>query len=381
MSNLCCSIRNKNQPNLRCLFNAKNGCKYCSIHITQTNVVDYNPKNEEFFSSIIDNPETSTNISTLYAFKELKENLPKINEIKLKEPQKKADIKKSIKNNDYNINTVADTYQDNEDDLEIKLLILVNNGDNVNIISELIGPVFHDITCSEDEHDPITYDPIWSWDNGKKVPAKINKYFMFSYTDNNGKIRCFTIFTIHDIINSGNYVHPVTTEKIPDIDIDRAKKLIEFYKQEIGLFSEQNDVSDEFKQKLRLTKLFNKFHVHSIYIEEDWLLSIDNSQNLSKIITETYKLIKNNLYSINPKLKTSNLFDNKEYHKLPKKGSKSDLEKLKSIMIEYIIDQWEKLIESADNPNNQVPIWILISGLSFVIPEIKQKFPNLEIML
>ena len=48
---------------------------------------------------------------------------------------------------------------------------------------------------------------------------------------------------------------------------------------------------------------------------------------------------------------------------------------------EYIVTEWEKLIQAADTPQNQIPIWILASGLSFVVPEVKQKFPDLEVML
>jgi len=159
--------------------------------------------------------------------------------------------------------------------------------------------------------------------------------------------------------------------------------------KKIDLFKQvdESTISPEFKLKNRLTRLFQKFHFHSIYFEESWLLSITDPTDLYKIITETEKLIANNIPSINGNLHSLNLFQNRPQKKHPRRVKKigrapvmiDDDDPI--ILKEYIIGEWEKLIGAADNPQNQIPIWILGSGISFVVPEIKQKYPDLEIML
>ena len=80
------------------------------------------------------------------------------------------------------VSTVGTTHQENEDELEIKVLILANEA-NENKWEKLIGPVFHDITVSEDQYDPVTLDSIWitsATDIAVRVPADVNRYFLFS---------------------------------------------------------------------------------------------------------------------------------------------------------------------------------------------------------
>nr|QZX43262.2 hypothetical protein [Mimivirus sp.] len=160
---------------------------------------------------------------------------------------------------------------------------------------------------SEDEYDPITYDAIWTIKNHNKIPGDINKYYLFSYLDSNDKIRCFTLFSIKDMLENekNDYKHPITQELIPEIDIQRARDLINIYKTKIGLFNDNYNThySDEYKLKCRISKLFKRFHIHSIFMEEKWLLSIDNQTKLDKIISETKKLIDSNIKIINPNLK------------------------------------------------------------------------------
>lgn len=406
MDSKCQSIRSKTQPNLRCLFNAKNGNKYCPLHLIQNNIIDFNPKNEEFFSTVTDNNNEHPQNTINPIYKQI--NLDTINSIGIKTfvtkdlnkkdngKDKTTGIKKKIKNSksvsskmlhEQKVTTIADSYQNTEDDLEMKLLILINNEENLEKISKLIGPAFNDLTLAEDNEDPVTYDQFWTVENGIKKPSGINRYFIFSYIDSNDKIRCFTIMSINDLISRNNLEHPITMEKIPEEDIIRAIELIDFYKKEIGLFNSSNmEISREFQIKHKLSNLFKKFHVHSIYLEENWLLDITNLSNLDKIIHETNKLISNNLVSINPNLKTFDLFKKKftVNSSKNKKILETDSNTTKETYIDaqwYIVEQWEKLIELADNINNQIPIWVLILGLSYVVPEIKQKFPDLEIML
>jgi hypothetical protein len=388
IKNICASIRSTNEPHLRCLMRTKNNEKYCAIHLSQKNIIDFNLVDEDILDLDIKISEP-TKIITNSITRKL--SLTTSNRSQQNTMNQIIKTEKESTMHEQKVSTIENSLRENEDELEIKLLILVND-EYCDKITELIGPVFQDVTLSEDEQDPVTFDEIWTLKDGKKIPSSMNKYYLFSYIDSKGKIRCLTIFTIYNMIKENNFIHPVTMETIPDEDIKRAKQLIDLYETKIGLFKEDNsNLSPEFKLKNRLTKLFKQFHTHSIYLEENWFLTLKQKSELFKIIKETEKLISNNIKSINPNLHNFKIFQKKDEtkyiqgNKKVKKGKKneSDNDDDNSIfgLQEYIVTEWERLIQAADNSQNQIPIWILASGLSFVVPQVKQKYPDLEIMM
>jgi len=409
---ICAATRSPNEPQFRCLMKTKNGEKYCPLHLAQKNVRDYTFNDDDYSNT----DREITNKSTNKIFKVL--DLSKIKSSTSTENKTKSDTKmaaccstnstnstkpttlsnhnifqaKPKQTNNFimreqKVSTIEQTHQENENDLEIKLLILVNSEAYEDILPELIGPVFHDVTVSEDEQDPVTYDVIWSWNEGLKVPGTTNKYFLFSYCDSKEKIRCMTIFTIYNMFTEDNFIHPITMEPIPEKDIERAKQLIELYQNKLGLFKDRTiDMSPEFVLKNDVVKLFKQFERHSIYFEEGWLLSIEDKNKLYKIINETRKFVSNNIKLINPSLKNLELFQRKEksknkYASAFKKKTNDDPEDTILELKKYLVSEWEKLINAADSPQNQVPIWIIATGLSSVVPQVKQKFPDMQMML
>ncbi|XWV25259.1 hypothetical protein QJ856_gp0512 [Tupanvirus deep ocean] len=380
----CAAIRSNDEPQFRCLMKTKNGEKYCPMHLVQKNIIDFNFVEDDildFDQRILEPSKIITNdVIRILSLDNLNKSKTTNNKI---EPKKNTNITM----HEQKVSTIENSMKENEDELEIKLLILANDEEYCDVISKLIGPVFDDITLSEDEQDPVTFDEIWTMKDGIKTAASVNKYYLFSYKDSKDKIRCLTIFTIYSMINENNLIHPVTMEEIPEKDVKRAKKLIDLYQTKLGLFKEDDsNLSPEFKLRNRLTKLFKQFHVHSIYLEENWLLNLDDKSKLYKIIKETEKLVSNNIKTINPTLHGFKVFQKKEPVKKYNKGSKLPNPKIDDDdnifnLQEYIVGEWEKLIQAADTPQNQIPIWILASGLSFVVPEVKQKYPDLEIML
>ncbi|MEM3062488.1 MAG: hypothetical protein QW303_02935, partial [Nitrososphaerota archaeon] len=194
-----------------------------------------------------------------------------------------------------------------------------------------------------------------------------------------GKVRCLTVFTVYHMISHNNYVHPVTKEPIPEKDIQRAKELVNLYRTKLGLFKEQNDgsYSLEYRLRNRLNKLFNRFHVYNIYLEDSWLLSISDADKLFDIIEETRLLISNNIDAINPNLIRNSFFQKKRI-RYNKNSSTYEVNLLK--LKEYIVIEWEGLVDAANSPQNQIPIWIIVSGLSIIVPEVRQKYPNVEVM-
>jgi hypothetical protein len=393
--NICASVRSPNELQFRCLMKTRDGNKYCPMHLAQSKIIDFNMVDDD----IIDLDQKISEPNKIITNDIIRKISLDCGINKNVSPPTKMKSTKNSNNTmrEQKVSTIENSHKENEDELEIKLLILANDDEYSNTIANLIGPVFNDITLSEDEQDSVTFDEIWKMENGIKIPAAVNKYYLFSYIDSKGKIRCMTIFTIYSLINENNLEHPTTMEKIPDADIKRAKKLIDLYQTKLDLFKDDDSkMSPEFKLRNRLTKLFKQFHIHSIYLEENWLFNINDKNKLYKIIKETEKLVSNNVKIINPSLHGFKIFQKTEPKKYaPRKGknnkpskgyhqSKVDDDDYNNDIFElheYIVDQWEKLIQAADNPQNQLPIWILASGLSFVVPEVKQKYPDLEIML
>lgn len=377
----CASIRSSSEPHLKCLMNTKNNQKYCPMHLIQANIIDFDLNLNEVFGNdekkIVRSDDEVYNpiIRKIQLIESSGPSVKKNEQSKTRAP--KPASKKKLPIYEQKVSTIENSCKENEDDLEIKLLILMNDDEYNDVISDLIGPVFNNVTVSEDDQDPVTLDKFWIIQNNIKIPTSINKYLLFSYVDIKNKIRCFTIFTMHNMIQNDNFIHPVTLDPINEIDIARAKKLIDMYQTKIGLFK-KNDLncSPEFKLKNKLTSLFKQFHIHNIYLEENWLLLLDDKNKLLKIIRETKNLIDNNLELICPGLGNPNLFQKKDV--MWKKTNKN---KIIFELKEYITGEWERLIQIANDPQNQIPIWILVSGLSFATPEIKQKYPAIDVML
>lgn len=357
----CASIRTLQTPQYQCNFMTTE--KYCSLHQAYATQIDYLPEADR------NNYDTNKNIVKTKNPLLVKYNTSNIIADKYKLSKLfETDVSNKKKDNNIlneeHVSTMKNNFKEGEADLEIKLLILVN--EDASLVKNLIGPCFDDVTLSEDQEDPITLDPIWIISNKIKQPANINRYYLFSYLDSHQKIRCMTLFTIKDLIDSNNLNHPITCEAIPEEAINRATQLIELYSSKLGLFStDLSKATPEFILKTKLTQLFSKFHIHSIYFEINWLLSINDKNKLLQIIDNTRNIVNNNADIISKNFNKNSLF----------KQISGDSLKLK----EYIVSQWEQLINY--NPQNQLLIWIIASGLSNTVPEIKQKFPDLEVMM
>jgi hypothetical protein len=379
----CKSIRSPTESHLQCMFHSDKGSRYCPLHLSYESVTDYENKVREIKTEKNFTEKKANPIYTFYEIPNKKSDVVvgETKTVRVVKGGKRAPMREQKTSN------VIASHQDNENILEVKMLIMLNDDEFVESMPQLLGPAFHDITLSEDQDDPVTMDKFWEIINGKKIPLFDNKYYVFSYSDSKGKIRCLTVFTLYDMIESGDYTHPVTTELMSDEDIDRAKKLIDIYSSKLDLFSQTptENTSPEYALKNRISKLFKQFHVHSIYFEESWLLNVSNMDNLIKIDVATKRLANNNVRSIcesrasltfpvcdmKRKTKTKSNWNEKITY------SKEEITKMQS----YIVDVWEFLISTANNINNQIPIWIIAHGLSGVVPEVMAKYPDLAEMM
>lgn len=393
----------------RCTFNAVNYQKYCQLHLSLSSVSDFESNEREIHKEENNILETKNDIWATMLFGPLDEINQTEESLKQKSisdtescmahicgaargtktsavskttvsktavsktPLVKKIEQKTLK--EQKKSNIMRSYQDESNMLEVKMLIMLNDEDMFEKISGLLGPAFDDITKSEDQNDPVTMDTFWTIKDGKKVVVFGNKYHIFSYYDSKNKIRSLTVFSLYDMFESNDFTHPITQERIPDEDISRGKKLIELYQNNLNLFSNASigEKTPEFKIHSRITKLFAQFHIHSIFFEEKWLLNINDIKKLTQIINDTVTVVNNNIISIAPGSKKFTFY-------APKMGDETKEEYI-ILLHEYIIEMWEIIIQRTNNPNNQIPIWIIADSLSKHNAEILEKYPSLDLMI
>jgi hypothetical protein len=169
-------------------------------------------------------------------------------------------------------------------------------------------------------------------------------------------LKCFTIFSMYDIISSGNYCHPITRTKIPEEAIERAKELIDLYDKELNLFKEVS--IKEFSLRNKLNYLFGKFRSFGIYLEEDWILGINDKDKLKEMSYELVNIAKRNNISIVP----PSFFINdtiQYYHSI-------------------IFQKWEMLFNTCPN---ETTIWIIALSIAKVCPQVMERYPDLKFMI
>lgn len=335
---------------------------FCAIHQTNPIIFDSTRSEREYFE--LENREHMRQLMEREYGSNTTHNPIKSRLIYDQNKSQPVPKKKSTTYDQYVIESIEYLRRESERDSDVKLLILINA--NMSEIEELVGPVFRDITLSDDSEDALTSDPFWTIENNVKVPTGLNSYYLFSYYDSANSVRCFTTFTIKYMLDNSITSHPVTGEEIPEADLNRARKLIELYSSKIGSLNPQAITSPEFTLKTRIEQLFKSFEKFSIYLEASWIMDLDDMTKLRRIATDTTRLVSNNVRSINPNLPSLKLFSTK----FPNNPLAAK---------ELILEEWLVLMSKIDRPENQFPIWILICGLKGVIPEIQEKYPDLQI--
>lgn len=367
---ICKSIKSFHESQFQCLFKAKEE-GYCPLHLSYSKRQDYYDPHDDILDDkdMVSGRLVVDTLSTINTLRFSSHTLNPISEPETKtesHPKPKPKPKKKI------TDVVHKQNADNELDLEVKMLILIN--EETKEIKTLVGPVFDDVTVSEDDSDPVTMETFWTTEGKKRIPVpNLNVYYLFSYIDKSGKVRCLSIFTVHDMVVNNSFEHPLTREKMKTKDIDRAKRLVEIYDKKLQLFNTEvdtKDMSPEFLVKNRLTKLFKKFEEKTIYFDEKWLLNINDKPTLYKLINETKRLVDNNREIIGNVPADSNLF-------AKMRMADDTVLSLK----DYIVVQWELLDTYTSPPSNQAPIWLIGIGLSHVCKEVTAKYENIHFMI
>lgn len=349
----CQSVRSTTQRGARCPLPCQGDNRYCNLHLKLGNIVEYQSSDRYIPnpSAIHHDPKPKLIMSDYTRAAYIQGPITR----DTSEPQPGDNKTDQDKTRDLAI-TSDDTY------ITTQAKLMIINKENPECISELIGPVFHDITSTDDEYDPVTMTQFLIVDENGKKPAPVDKYTLFSYTDDKGQVRCLTIFTIKHIIDSYNHVHPCG-DKIPNHAIQRAFRLINYYNMQVGLFTGDTKVNKELYDMVN--SLFIKFESFSLFFDPMWLLEINDVDKYNAIIKECRSVIRQNTSLVNPIVSKITLFDDDT-----RKMSRDEL-------IRYIIDQWEKLYAIRHPQSNQMPIWMMAASMKDYAPKLLEKYPHL----
>lgn len=100
-----------------------------------------------------------------------------------------------------------------------------------NTLNRLFGPALQNVLLSCDNMDPISHEYIWEMRNGVKVNiCEIPKYLIFSYKDENNRIRVFNLQSLIKL-KKYNKKHPITQDKLDTKIFTLIDKRIEFMKK------------------------------------------------------------------------------------------------------------------------------------------------------
>jgi len=199
---------------------------------------------------------------------------------------------------------------------------------------------------SIEDRDPISFEIFYIIKNNIKQIIYENLDNLILYQDNMMRVHCFERKTIEYMKHYNILYHPVTMEKLPD-----------------NIFSNINTLDINISISSRVHNIFNNMNNISIFIESDKFLKLCNIK-LDKLYYETRDFYLNNLS--NEIINKLNIFTKKinEYNHMTFKNKQ-----------EYIISCYEILLKNSIN--NNMFYYIIVGGLSTVIPEIKELYPDI----
>lgn len=208
------------------------------------------------------------------------------------------------------------------------------------------------------EKDPVTLEEIWVNRNDKKTFVYPNYKNLILYKDNENFINCFEKETINNFVTQKIKIHPSTFIEIPE----HVFELIEY-----------KEVVVEKNIKERTLEIFQIFTNISIFIDHDDFLKLDD-EKLGKLYYETHDFFYKNLDEClilqikqfsNKKNKNIYYLDPCEYKEIAYDKKQ-----------EVILDSFEMLLTFNNEQIKCMSYYIILGGLSLVIPKIKDQYPD-----
>lgn len=206
--------------------------------------------------------------------------------------------------------------------------------------------------------EPISLNSIWILQDDKKKFVYPNYKNLILYKDENNIINCFEKNTINDFVTYNIKKHPVTFSKIPDYVFNMIN-----YKKNI--------IEKTIPQ--RTLEIFQIFVKISIFIDSEDFLNL-NSIELDKLYYETSDFfIKNLNDSLINKIKDYGDKEKKHIFDFSTlEFNEFEFKKKQTILL----DSFEILLTYENDQVKSMSYYIILGGLSLLIPKIKNSYPD-----
>jgi hypothetical protein len=204
-----------------------------------------------------------------------------------------------------------------------------------------------------DNKDPISLNDFWIEENNNKKIVYKNLNNLVFYKDSQNNIRCFEKETVEYMQGYNIKNHPITGELLPKSLFDNitSKKI----------------VNDEDKTISEITfDVFQLFANNSFFIDYNLFLNL-NDDKLLKFYSEIRDFYFENFTEEQKNNISNNIF------KL-KKTQFSSINKEKKQ--KYILENIKVLLNVENEQYKYMINYILIGGLTLVIPEVKELYPD-----
>jgi hypothetical protein len=241
------------------------------------------------------------------------------------------------------------------------------------LVKKFQGPAQGDHLKSFDNKDPISQEDIWEnslEDNKKIVSEDIPSLKLFSYLDNDNKIRCFNIESFMSLVENDCCTHPITGLLINQETIDNAKKMFNILKENKIIQEVQDLRTEEQKISDYAFTVFQKFSLISIFIEHQWFIKM-NEAELDKLYYETADFFHKNVNDENKKIMVPP--DGKAFSTKVTEFKSFNFNKKQM----YLLENIDIVISSSeDDGMKTLGKYLMIGGLGVVCKEVREKYPD-----
>jgi len=207
-----------------------------------------------------------------------------------------------------------------------------------------------------DDKDPVTLNTFWIMKEGKKqIVYEGNIEDLIFYKDSHNFVRCFEKETLSYLKAHKITKNPITQEEIPKEILDSI--------EERNLDEDRNNLT--IKEKA--LEIFQKFSKISIFIDSEWFLELAKDK-LKKFYYEVSSFYKENFSHEQRKIISPE-------NTLFRKDSDLNNMELEEIQL-YILNEINILLDVQNEELKYMINYILIGALGFVIPEIRELYPD-----
>ena len=209
-------------------------------------------------------------------------------------------------------------------------------------------PNMYSYIDSIEDRDPISLEIFWIEEKGIKKMIYKNLNDLYIYRENN-IVHCFELSSLQYMKQYNIYYHPITMDTLPQYIFDNIT---------INIIEKQISIENKAKN------IFNLLSNISIFIDSIHFLKLKDKM-VDKLYYETYSFYQENIIEIT-KLEV-NTFNIKpcEFYKKQNKYN-------------IILDCYYQLLTTNIENIKYMVCYIIVGGLSTVIPVVKKLYPDIS---